>query len=422
MDANGADEQLKCDLHGENEATGTCAECGKAFCNLEVEKSGQSVYCPDCYNATLDELLEGYERLKEGKQAEVSPSEPAAEPAAPVPAEAPPEPEPVKAADDPYFALGPDDDFSFFEKGGGKRRTPAGKPAKAPAEPEVPERPDEVLEDVVTALMGGAGHMPAKPAPQPQVKSKRGLRSPWRRKPIPAGESEAVRAVPATPVTVEDKEASEARVREAMELAREKALKRAEARVQREERWGFLAQPRAISETRLGKTRWRAALFIIVTGIVATLLWALPNALLIKGDTEYGLHAIAIGALVGLVLWWKAGKAHSTRLAFEAAAITLVGIVLGEMLHWTIIVAKEPFFRTVFDIISFKVFFTRLGTITGRIFPEMFPLNFLSILALPALVAFAIGFGSPPIPEIFGQMWRALRHGHSTEPENADGS
>ncbi len=417
MDANGANDELKCELHGENEATGTCAECGKAFCAIEVEKSGQSVYCPDCYSATLGELLDGYERLKEEKPAEAAQAAPAPEPVASSAPETSPG-ETARSEADPYLSLGPDDDFSFFEKGGKKHRA-ADQGAGAPAEPQLSDAPDEVLEDVVAALMGGAGHAPAAPVPRETPQLKRGLKTLWRRKSAAERVVGAARPVPAIATPAVDEEE---RAREALELARQRAIQRAKARLQREERWGFLAQPRAMSETSLGRTRWRAALFIVITIIIASLLWALPNALLIKGDTEYGLHAIAIGALVGLALWWRAGKRHSTRLALEAAGITLLAIVLGEMLHWTIIVWKEAFFRTVFDIISFKFFFTHLPTIMGKIFPEMFPWNFLWILVLPALIAFVIGFGSPPIPEIFGQMWRALRQGHPAEPKSADGS
>ncbi len=399
MDANGADDKLKCELHGENEATGTCAECGRAFCHLEVERSGQSVYCPDCYNATLDELLDGYERLKVDKPAtpeSLIVAEAAASP------ETPETPAPQDTAEaDPYFALGPDEDFSFFEKHGRKRAASA---PQAPAASEAEETPEEVLEDVVAALMHGTATAPAVPVPSATPRSGRRLKA------LRLGKAAVGR------------EGEEARAREAMELANQKALEHAQARHAREIRWGFLAQPRAVAETRLGSTRPRAALFIIVTSIVALLLWALPNALLVKGDTEYGLHALAIGALVGLALWWKAGKKHSTRLAWEAVAITIFSIVLGEMLHWTIIIWKEQFFRTVFDIISFKFFFTHLPQVMGKIFPEMFPLNFIWIIVLPALIAFLIGFGSPPIPEIFGQMWRALRHGHAAEAEGADGS
>ncbi len=411
MDANGADDKLKCAEHGENEAAGACAECGKAFCAIEVEKSGQSVYCPDCYNATLDELLEGYERLKAVQPPEAPETATIAEAAAPPESTTLPA-DKTKSEADPYFALGPDDDFSFFEKGG--RKKPASETSKATEEPEAPETPEEVLEDVVATLMHGTAHAAAAPAPAVTPKPGRRLKASRLRK--------ARVDLPASAPAPVGREAQEAQARAAMELARQKALEHAKARREREERWGFLAQPRAVSETRLGSTRPRAALFVIVTGIVALLLWALPNALLIKGDTEYGLHALAIGALVGLALWWRAGRKHSTRLAWEATAITIVSIVLGEMLHWTIVIWKEQFFRTVFDIISFKFFFTHLPSIMGKIFPEMFPLNFIWIIVLPALIAFIIGFGSPPIPEIFGQMWRALRHRHAAEPEGADGS
>ncbi len=407
MHANGADEELKCELHGDNEATGTCAECGKAFCAIEVEKSGQSVYCPDCYNATLDELLEGYERLKE-RESDTVESVKATE----SPDQIPMDSAPAAPAADPYFALGPDEDFSFLTKGGPRRKATSEPPVTPTSAPETPE---EVLEDVVAALMAGAKAPAPSPVPQAVPRTRRGFRG---LRPRKAGVTAAeIGAAPA-----EDAAAQEARVREAMQIAASRAMERAEIRREREARWGFLAQPRAVAETSLGRTKPRVALFVILTTVVAALLWALPNALLVKGDNEYGLHAIAIGALVGIALWWRAGKKHSTRLAWEAVGITVLGIVLGEMLHWTIVIWKEQFFRTVFDIISFKFFFTHLPEVMGKIFPEMFPLNFLWILVLPALVAFVIGFGTPPIPEIFGQLWRALRHGRTVEPESANGS
>jgi len=333
MDANGADERLRCEIHRENEVTGTCARCGRAFCAIEVEKNGQSDYCPDCYNATLDELLEDYERVKAEKPAEASGAESATEPAAPpAPGESPPTA--AKVAD-PYFALASDDDFCFFEKGGAKRRTGyTDRPPKAPAKPERPETPDEVLEDVVTTLMGGKGQATNRPVPRVPIKRRRGRRSWWLRQPAVEQGAEASHAEPVAPVVALDREASEARVREAMELAEQPALKREEERVQREERWGFLAQPRAVSETRLGRTRWRAALIIIIitTGIIAALLWALPNALLVKGDTEYGykLSTVVRGDLVKKVTAAGTLEGTSPVDVLPAASARLASVAVRE--------------------------------------------------------------------------------------------
>jgi hypothetical protein len=51
----------------------------------------------------------------------------------------------------------------------------------------------------------------------------------------------------------------------------------------------------------------------------------------------------------------------------------------------------------------------------------MFPIAFLWILLMPTVTAFIIGFGMPPIPEVFLQFWRALRGQVPEEKEASHG-
>ena len=51
----------------------------------------------------------------------------------------------------------------------------------------------------------------------------------------------------------------------------------------------------------------------------------------------------------------------------------------------------------------------------------MFPIAFLWLLILPTLTAFIVGFGLPPIPEIFFQAWHALKGRLPEEKEASHG-
>ncbi|WP_287152686.1 hypothetical protein [Candidatus Solincola tengchongensis] len=191
---------------------------------------------------------------------------------------------------------------------------------------------------------------------------------------------------------------------------RRSAEERRKVRGERERRWSFLAQPRASEHTELASSWWKATLFILLMLVLGVVLWAVPNAYLVPKDTEYGIHAVALGILLGLLFWWKAGRKHGTKLAVQAALVTFFALFLGEFLHWFLIITKNAALRTVFfDLISFRFIWEHGAEVMRHTMEAMFPGAFIWIMIMPTLLAFIIGFGMPPIPEIFLQFGRAVR-------------
>lgn len=185
---------------------------------------------------------------------------------------------------------------------------------------------------------------------------------------------------------------------------------RLKTREERARRWSFLAQPRASEYTLIAVSWWRATLFVILMLLLGIVLWAVPNAYLVPRDTEYGIHAVIIGIIVGLCFWWKAGKKHSTKLAVQAALVTFFSLFLGEFIHWFLIVMKNKALRTIFfDLVSLRFIWEHGAEIMRHTVEAMFPGAFVWIMILPTLLAFIIGFGMPPIPEVFFQFGRAVR-------------
>jgi hypothetical protein len=296
-----------------------------------------------------------------------------------------------------FLTRGPDEDFSILRKGREKEKkdkkgkkgrkrmrvkgeavTPAGEKSEAPeiegeaaAAKEAPDSDEDLLQDVVSTLL--------KP------------------------EGAAAGAAAATAEKSVEQPAPRARA----------------SREERAERWSFLSQPRSSQYTILADKWWKVVIFIFLMLLLGAVLWAVPNAYLIPGDMEYGIHAVAIGIILGLIFWWKAGKAHSTKLAVQAGLTTLFALFIGEFLHWFLIIMKHSAFRTIFfDLISFKFIWENGAEIMEKTVEAMFPWAFTWILILPTLVAFVIAYGMPPIPEIFFQIWRALK-GESPRKEEA---
>ena len=203
------------------------------------------------------------------------------------------------------------------------------------------------------------------------------------------------------------------------------AARKREAKVRPEkdaERWSFLAQPRSSEYTLIAVSWWRATIFIALMLLLGAVLWAVPNAYLIPKDQEYGIHAVAIGAILGLLFWWKADKKHSTKLAVQAALTTLFALFIGEFLHWFLIIMKNAALRTIFfDFISFRFLWENGAEIMKNVVDAMFPLAFLWLLLMPTITAFIIGFGMPPVPEIFFQIWHALKGEAPKEKEASHG-
>lgn len=188
------------------------------------------------------------------------------------------------------------------------------------------------------------------------------------------------------------------------------------------ERWSFLSQPRSSQYTLIAVNWWRATLFVILMLLLGAVLWAVPNAYLIPKDQEYGIHAVAIGFIIGIAFWWKAGKKHSTKLAVQASLTTLFALFIGEFLHWFLIITKYSALRTIFfDLVSFKFLWENGADIMRYTMEAMFPIAFLWLLFLPTLTAFIVGFGMPPIPEIFVQIWRAFKGQVPEEKEASHG-
>lgn len=430
---------MQCPRHPDKRTVATCKDCGAEFCIECVKETDQSNYCPDCYRRKLRDMTEQI-------SSEVAKEETPKEAAAPRKEPQPTEEEKVSALlndqgrveeevvedkpqrkaflgigkrskgkskeeavepatqeetgggeEEDFLARGPDEDFSILKKGeekekkekktrGKKRRkkaaaAPAEEKAEAPADKgeaaaakEAPDSEEDLLQDVVSTLL----------------------------KPEAAGAGAAAAAT---------------------EKAAKEPAKRSRARrEERAERWSFLAQPRSSQYTILSDKWWKSTIFIALMLLLGAVLWAVPNAYLVPGDMEYGIHAVAIGIIIGLMFWWKAGKVHGNKLAIQAALTTLFALFIGEFFHWFLIIMKHSAFRTIFfDLISFKFIWENGPEILEKTVEAMFPWAFTWILILPTLVAFVIGYGMPPIPEIFFQIGRALKGEPPQEKEAGHG-
>ena len=427
-----------------------------------MRETDQTTLCPDCFRRKMGEVAKEYtEPVEEEAKAPAAPPrrapEPKEEPEAPstdveVEAEEEPAGRAAKAAalaggilgrrkrkerrgkpppvseppaarqEEDFLAQGPDEDFSQI---GGERRgrwsrrikaaeADAGESAEAPeareAEPvaKVAEKKprakeaepaleasgpseDSLLQDVVSTLL------------QPE-----------------AGEAEI--AAPTVAVMEGEAPAERAPVKVKKERAK-KAPAKAKVKKERDpERWSFIAQPRAAEYTMVATKWWRSTLFVALVLLGGALIWAVVNVYLIPGDKEHGIFAIFIGVVIGLAFWWKAGKKHGTKLAVQASLTTFFALFIGEFLLWFLIIMKYSAFRTIFfDLISFKFIWENGAEIMKNVMEAMFPTSFIWLLLLPTVVAFIIGFGLPPIPEILVQFWHALRGKTPEEKEASHG-
>ncbi len=456
---------MECEAHPQNQAISRCRDCGRPFCSECARDTGQTQLCPSCYGKHYPEMITEYEERVTSAEVDFAgekggagisveketfvtqiPSVGAEDVTGSAESlvgagrkhheddleEDPPE----NASEEKRRGLGrfalfsrlrkkrgeerrdvsdteqeriifeeePDYDFSILKDEGEEKKAPfavsegsrGGKepsvieteakeavsyPEKAPRGEDI----DALLQDVLPSLVDDS------------VVARVGE----------AAESSEVIA----PLVGDERgaESERARLRELEEQAR-----REERRKRREERWGFLAQPRSQESTFIAFTKPKAALFIFFALMLGALLWALPNAFLIPKDTEYVVHAVIIGIVIGLLFWWKAGKKHGTKLAVQASLTTLFSLILGELLHWIFVVLGTSAFRKVFfDLISFKFLWNR--SVLSAVGSAMYPVSYLWILIPASLVAFIIGFGMPPIPEIFAQLWGALIRREGTE-------
>ena len=351
-----------------------------------------------------------------------------------------------------FLSQGPDEDFSLLQgrsagtgarlrkgrKAAGKASSRAGaagtvtggeKDGSSAASLPVEE------DESAPAVTGVSGRGTRQPMPAPQAaEAKAETRAPvGAGKDAAASEDDLLRDVVSTLLMPEGRTAAPQRaagalVEERADLAatagaagagtRKRNKERRRGR-KGDERWAFLAQPRSSEYTLIALSWWRAALFIAAVLLGGAVIWAAVNAYLIPRDTEYGALAIIIGVLIGLTFWWKAGRKHGTKLAVQASIVTFFSLFLGEFLHWFLIVVKNKAFRTIFfDLVSFRFLWENGAEIMRNVVEAMFPTGFLLLLILPTLAAFIITFGMPPIPEVFGQFWRALR-GENVEREEA---
>lgn len=365
---------MQCEFHPQRVAVGRCHKCGKRFCVECAEETGQTRLCQNCLAATAPDK-------KKYSQAP--------------PATAETKLTQQQGEGEAFLAQGPDYDFSDLKKE--ERKTafvkPAGPqqvqeaPQAAQAPPVTTEQPAPSsldLDDVLASLAGTSAASAGAAA-------------------RPVGGYAAVEESDEISLEKTGKE----RIQELREQKRQEKLAK---RKERAERWDFLSQPRQMDTTYIAYSKPRAVLFIIGMWLLAAFLWAVPNAYLIPRDSEWVIHAVLVGVVISICFWWKAGKKHSTKLAVQAALVTVFGLLAGEFLHAFLIVMKQPAFRTIFmDIISFKFIWENGGELLSAVAEDMFPVSYLAILLPSAAVAFLIGFGMPPIPEIFFELGRAVR-------------
>jgi hypothetical protein len=461
---------LNCPWHPNKRVVSACKDCGADFCIECVRETDQTTFCPDCYRRKLSEITREFTEPEESKEelktavvtalprdkrrppAEktVVPPEEEAEEEREIPAarkrehEKPERAMPgrgiigrmkerkkrervVSAPPPPptgdFLSQGPDEDFGKLTEERRKRERKTQRVAaatamgtetveaprveeKAPA-PESKAQPEEnLLQDVVSTLLAPEERAGARPDIAP-----------------PDVAAPEVASIDAVAVEASSLEVVEPRIEP------EKARKRAPAKVkvkaskeERAERWSFLSQPRTTEYTVLSASWWRSAIFVALMILLGAVMWSVVNAYIRPTDKEYGILAIVIGVIIGLAFWWKAGKKHSTKLAVQSALVTFFALFFGEFLHWFLIIMKHSAFRTIFfDLVSFKFLWENGAEIMKNVIDAMFPTGFILLLVLPMAIAFVIGFGMPPIPEIFFQIWRALKGGTVEDKEARHG-
>ncbi len=427
---------MQCEFHPQRVAVGRCHKCGKRFCVECAEETGQTRLCKRC----MPESIRKKEEVDQAVRAPVpeAPAQATATPPAVEKKEAPaaahgmPAPTPPVAAakeetkkeetkkketkkeetkkeeeGEGFLAQGPDYDFSELKREQRKSAftRPAAPTTKSAAKPTASATPEAATPE--PAPLQGGTPPPASSLDLDDVLAS--LVDTSAMVPVAGGRGGYSEAEESGEMALE--KPGKERARELKEQRREE---RQRSRVERAERWDFLSQPRSSEETHITATKPRAVLFIFAAWLLTAILWAVPNAYLpfwpFAGDKESLLWALIVGAATGLLFWWKAGKKHSTKLAVQSGLVALFGLMGGEFLLWALIILKERAFRTVFiDIISFKFIWEYGGEILADMAKAMFPAMFLVILLLPAAVAFVIGYGMPPIPEIFFELKWALR-------------
>jgi hypothetical protein len=348
---------LNCPWHPNKRVVTSCKDCGAGFCIECVRETDQTTLCANCYRRKLDEIAKEFTEPDEPKgerppvPASVAPEErPAARPQAPpgeaaeppaVPAappagkvagwrggeggreQVPPEPSAGSQAD--FLSQGPDEDFSQISEDKPKKgrwfrgaRSEVSPPADTAEPPGAADETtgaagdaqparaavvseDELLKDVMSTLLKPEAAAPERPSGAARIEA---------------------RDVSATRVIPEGVEARKEKKRERKRAVSERREGMGENAV----RWSFLAQPRSSEYTLIATSWWKAALFIALMLLLGAALWALPNAYLIPRDQEYGIHAVAVGIILGLAFWWKAGKKHSTKLAVQASLTTFFAL------------------------------------------------------------------------------------------------
>ena len=416
--------RLRCSRHPDKRTIASCKDCGAGFCIECVRETDQTNVCPECYRRGLNELAREYAPPAGEKGQREAPGPPEG-PAAPA-AEALPSTGGEAAAPSPR-AEGARAGFLGRRREWGRRKVAAGEAATPPGGDFLAQGPDEDFSQLV-AEKRKAGRRSrrekaaAVPGGEGAEVSRGGEEAAKPEAPARSEEALLRDVVSALLVPEAGAAGAEAPGIVAGEAGEEAAARARVRREERAERWSFLAQPRSAQYTVLAAARWRSALFVALMLLAGAVLWAAPNAYLVPKDQEYGVHAVAIGLIIGLAFWWKAGKRHGTKLAAQAALTTFFALFIGEFLHWFLSIVKNSAFRTIFfDLVSFQFLWENGARIMRDTMEAMFPLAFVWILVLPTAVAFIIGFGLPPIPEIFFQIWRALRGGVPVEEEAGHG-
>ncbi len=372
-----------CEFHPERLAVGRCRDCGSQFCVRCAEETGQAVLCKRCF---------GQSRLKEGTGIERGGVAPAQ--AAPAAGE--------MGGGEAFLAQGPDYDFSQLRGEGKRLAQPArgGAGGAGIAEAKGPTDPSREHADAAAQDEGAAG---AGPASLDDVLASLATPSGTAAAATPVGERAATGEIPLQQT---------ARERLA-ELAEQRRREKEARRRERAERWSFLGQPRSEEATFIAATKIRAVLVVLGFWFMAVLLWSVPNAFLpfwpFAQDSESLLWAQVVGIAVGLCFWRKAGRSHGTKLAVQAALVTLFGIIAGEFFHWFLMVYKEVAFRTIINqLVTFEFIKQNGALIFNKVSEAIFSRGFILLVAAPTVLAFIIGFGMPPIPEFLFEFWGAL--------------
>lgn len=363
---------MYCEKHPAFKNRKKCLKCGKGFCEKCEVETGQQAYCSDCYMEMVMRLASG----KEGKKRKPSPGVKRGK---------------KKSEKQPEHAV--------------ERAAETSLSASKEEREQQPTVREETADEAMRVL---------KSEKQPAVESILRRVSPVKRdapsRKKKAGDEGIIEDVMSVLIGSEEEsatatEASTQQITSSVLVAKEDSKKEGKEKKGKEKKHSkagdFLAQERIFENTSIAENWWKTALFFAAVIFAGIALWALPRVYILPGRVE-SLYMLMIGLATGLVFWWKAGKAHSTKLAVQAAASVFVIVVLGEWISQILwLQSKIPILKIIQFWDLMDIIIKEWATLITEFAKSIFSPHFGVILFGSCFIAFVVGFGMPPIPEMF---------------------